>query len=207
MKKGKIIVLNGTSSAGKSTIAKAVQTMMDEPYLCTGVDHFQLAYPSGLVSIGNTLAGELVGWQVRYSEGGLQEIRMGSVGLQMLEAMYRALTGISNAGVNVVIDDVIWNQQILETAVSILHTYPIYFFALDLSLAAAEQREKERGNRGPGNARYFYSLVYNLNDVYDARFDVENNDPETCAELIKTAVATTQPAAFKTLYERLFQEE
>ena len=40
MKPGNVIVLNGTSSAGKTTVAKALQRIMDEPYLHTGNDQF-----------------------------------------------------------------------------------------------------------------------------------------------------------------------
>jgi hypothetical protein len=42
-----------------------------------------------------------------------------------------------------------------------------------------------------------------LNDVYDARIDVEHHDPETCAQLVKTAVSTTEPTAFKRLASKL----
>lgn len=202
MEKGKIILLNGTSSAGKSTTAKAVQAVMAETYLHLGVDHFQQAFPSGLIGIGTKLTGELVGWQVRYSDNGLQEVRIGPLGYRLGAAMYRAVAGVSDAGINVVMDDVIWTRQMLATAVKILHTYPVYFIALDLSLAAAEQRERARGDRGPGNAQYFYPLVYELNDIYDARIDVEKHDLETSAQLIKTAVATIQPTAFKKLAQQ-----
>lgn len=40
MKPGSIVLNNGTSSAGKSTLARALQEAMDEPYLHTGIDHF-----------------------------------------------------------------------------------------------------------------------------------------------------------------------
>lgn len=202
MEKGKIIILNGTSSAGKSTTARAVQAVMAETCLHLGVDHFQQTFPPGLIGIGTTLTGELAGWQVRYSQNGLQEVRIGPLGYRLGEAMYRAAAGISDAGIHVVMDDVIWTRQMLATAVKILHAYPVYFIALDLSLAAAEKREQTRDDRGPGNAQYFYPLVYELNDIYDARIDVEKHDPETSACLINTAVATNQPTAFKKLQQQ-----
>lgn len=204
MSQGKIIILNGASSAGKSTTAKAVQAIMDEPYLHTGVDHFQLAFPPNLVNIAGQEDGEVVGWEVVYGETSLQDIRIGPVGQQMIQGMYRMVAALSDTGINIVVDDVIWNEWILQTAVSILHTYPVYFIALDLSQESAQQREQKRGNRGPGNVQYFYSRVYDLNDIYDARIDVENNNPESCAQLVKTAVATTQPTAFKSLLQRIY---
>jgi hypothetical protein len=42
---GSIILLNGTSSAGKSTLATAVQDVMDAPYLHLGIDLFFEALP------------------------------------------------------------------------------------------------------------------------------------------------------------------
>ncbi|MBX3059320.1 MAG: hypothetical protein KF770_22855 [Anaerolineae bacterium] len=200
---GNIILLNGTSSAGKSTIAQALQTVMDGPYLHTGVDHFQLACPPGLVNIQGDLAAEPVGWEVVYRDDGLHSVRIGPIGRQLITGMYRMIAVLSESGINLIVDDVIWQEWILHTAVTILHPYPIYFIAIDLSLAAAEQREQQRGNRGPGNVRYFYPRVYELNDVYDARIDAETNDPERCAQLIKTAVATIRPTAFKQLYQAL----
>ncbi len=196
---GNIILLNGTSSAGKSTIAQALQKAMDEPYLHTGIDHFQLAFPPGLVNIQGDLLAEPGGWEVVYEDDGLHSVRIGPVGRQLITGMYRMIAVLSESGINLIVDDVIWQEWILHTAVTILHPYPVYFIAIDLSFDAAEQRERQRGNRGPGNVRYFYSRVYELNDMYDARIDAETNDPERCAQLIKTAVTTAQPTAFKQL--------
>ncbi len=202
MHKGNIILLNGTSSAGKSTTAQAVQAIMDEPYLHTGVDHYQLAFPSNLVNIDGQEENEAVGWEVVYGPTHLQSIRIGPVGKQLITGMYHMIAALSDNGIHVVVDDVIWNQWILETAVSILHNHPLHFIALDLSLATSKQREQQRGNRGPGNAQFFYTRVYGLNDIYDARINVENNDPDACAGLIKTAVTSTTPTAFQTLYQK-----
>jgi chloramphenicol 3-O-phosphotransferase len=84
-----------------------------------------------------------------------------------------------------------------------LHAHPAYFVCIDISLAGAEAREVERGDRGPGNVRYFYDRVYGLNDVYDLRVDAEENDPEACARMIKEAVATTEALAIGRLYRQL----
>jgi phospho-2-dehydro-3-deoxyheptonate aldolase len=47
---GSVILLNGTSSAGKSTLANAVQDVMDAPYLCLGIDCFFDALPQRYVA-------------------------------------------------------------------------------------------------------------------------------------------------------------
>ena len=45
MNKGKIICLNGVSSSGKSTIAKALQDKLNEPYYLMSEDTFTFMLP------------------------------------------------------------------------------------------------------------------------------------------------------------------
>ena len=45
MNKGTIIILNGTSSSGKTSIVKALQEVLDEPYLDAGIDKFLFMLP------------------------------------------------------------------------------------------------------------------------------------------------------------------
>jgi phospho-2-dehydro-3-deoxyheptonate aldolase len=47
---GSVILLNGASSAGKSTLANAVQDVMDAPYLHLGIDLFFDALPQRYVA-------------------------------------------------------------------------------------------------------------------------------------------------------------
>jgi chloramphenicol 3-O phosphotransferase len=42
---GTVIVLNGTSSAGKNSLARAIQDVMDDPYLVLGIDVFLEHFP------------------------------------------------------------------------------------------------------------------------------------------------------------------
>lgn len=49
--KGNVVLLNGTSSAGKSRIATALQEQMNAPYLHTGVDHLLPRLPARLFCV------------------------------------------------------------------------------------------------------------------------------------------------------------
>jgi len=40
MSSGYIIILNGTSSSGKTSIVNALQNILEEPYLEAGIDKF-----------------------------------------------------------------------------------------------------------------------------------------------------------------------
>ena len=203
MSRGTIILLNGTSSAGKSTIAKALQEVMDEPYLHSGPDHFQLSHPPGMITITDDPNIESDGWLAVYGDDGLREVRIGPLGQQVIAGVYQAMAALSDTGLNVIVDSVFAEQWSLEMAASAFHDYPAYFVCIDISLAGAELREQDRGDRGPGNVRYFYDKVYGLNDVYDLRVNADENDAETCARLIKEAVETKEPEALRRLRQTL----
>ena len=45
MSVGRVLVLNGTSSSGKSTLGTALQTLLPDPWLVIGIDTFVFALP------------------------------------------------------------------------------------------------------------------------------------------------------------------
>ena len=51
MQPGKILILNGTSSSGKSSILEALQTTLDDPYRNAGLDKFIWMLPACPVSL------------------------------------------------------------------------------------------------------------------------------------------------------------
>jgi len=55
---GKVILLNGTSSSGKSTIAKELRRVLPEPYLYVSIDEFLHQLPVSVLEDGGRLAHE-----------------------------------------------------------------------------------------------------------------------------------------------------
>ena len=45
MNHGIIIILNGTSSSGKTSVLHALQDLLEEPYLEAGIDKFFSCFP------------------------------------------------------------------------------------------------------------------------------------------------------------------
>ena len=203
MSRGTIILLNGTTSAGKTTIGRALQEVMDEPYFLSGADHFQTIYPSGLITITEDPTVTSDGLLAVYGEGGLQEVRQGLLARRVFEGVHRAMAALSDAGLNVIVDSVITDLTSLGTIVSIFRDYPAYFVCVDVPLDVAEERQRIRGDRGPGNVRYFYDKIYDVNDLYDLRLDSDANNPKECARIIREAVETTEPIALRRLHEQL----
>ena len=211
MDHGNIVLLNGTSSAGKTSIAKALQDLMDTPYLHTGTDHFLprvphkyfevsdgmhpataeyflLVYPGGAArAVAGREGGEAV-----YGHGILTEVRIGPGGLQLLAGMYRSIAALAAAGIDVIVDTVIHDRRVLKAAVDAFADCRVLFVGVKVPRAVAERRERERGDRGPGGARAFYDLVH-AHAIYDLELDTSLASPVECAGQIKQALHQDQP--------------
>lgn len=211
MDPGNIVLLNGTSSAGKTSIARSLQEIMETPYLYTGVDapvgqlhpkfveisdgtapansdYITLVYQGGANRIGAERDGE----PVVHGDGILKEVRLGPATIKIKAAQYRAVATLAAAGLDVIIDDVIFDRRVLAAAVESLPASRVLFVAVRLPLALAEQRERARGDRGPGGAAAFYHLVHAC-AVYDLELDTSTATPLECAQQIKTALETNLP--------------
>lgn len=183
MKKGKIIFLNGTSSSGKSTLAKALQRKLSEPYFCIAMDTF-----TDIISP----------WFTGDYNGETSE----NLERQSLSAMHHTIKLYSDLGYNVIVDDVIckWvssqgkEYRLLEECVELMHDYPILFVKVYCPLEELKHREIERGDRGIGSAEGNYNLLYPKDD-YDIVVDTYKNTSEECADMIINLLE--QPECYK----------
>ena len=64
---GNIIILNGTSSSGKTSIVNALQAILDEPYLEVGIDKFIFMLPGRYLD--RPLWDEVLGQAVKAGPG------------------------------------------------------------------------------------------------------------------------------------------
>ncbi len=221
MDRGNIVVLNGTSSSGKSSIARALQEVMDTPYLHTGTDHFMARFPQRFAVPSDgvdpaTADGFLLVFRdgvartfatpdgrAGYAGATLAEVRIGPVGLRLLAGMYRAVAVFAAAGNDVVADVVIHDPRELQAAVTALAGSAPLFVGVRLPRAVAERREAERGDRAKGGAVAFYDLVH-AHGFYDLELDTSVLSPMECALRIKEALQSGHPRdAFRQLAQRL----
>lgn len=205
VKPGNIILLNGTSSSGKTTLAKALQRSLDEPYLHLGNDQFlHPNRPNSLLVYSNgTEPSQSEGWVAVFREGRFVDLRVGTIGSQWLKGMFRAMAAWSKAGNHLIADVVLHNQRILQAAVEALHPLPVWFISVYCPLEVAEKREQERGERrAPGGARLFYEGVYRQG-VFDLLVDTAVNNPEDCARQIMHHMKEgPSPSAFRQLHQQ-----
>jgi len=191
---GQIILLNGTSSAGKTTIAKKLQEILPQPYLHTGIDHFLGAAPwSRLMVYGDSTAQtDAEGWFLPFRDGALIGApRLGPVAYQWLDGMYASFAALAAAGVNLIVDDAIYDPQVLQMAVTRLAALPLFFVGLHCPVEEAVRRELARGDRAPGGAAVFHGLVHR-HGVYDLQLDTAELSPSECAQQIQAALPGNQ---------------
>jgi chloramphenicol 3-O phosphotransferase len=146
MAPGNVVILNGTSSAGKTTIAAAVQDVMDEAYVHLGIDHFGLPERFN-VRTEEAEPAAADGFLIMFRDGRLVDVRLGPLGYRLRDGMYRAIAGLAEAGNHVVADDVIWDPRVLRSAVEALRHLPVLFVGVRCPLEVAERWEHERGDR------------------------------------------------------------
>jgi chloramphenicol 3-O phosphotransferase len=208
---GTIVLLNGTSSSGKTSIVRALQARLNEPWLHTGIDEYAPRLPAKFTSVTGgpdpvysnytTLVYdrpterkvvELGGVEFAYGEGQLVDVHLGPGAVHVLAARYRGMAATAAAGVNLAIDDVIFDPRVLRAAVDAFADSDALFVGLRLPLEVAEQREQARGDRGPGGARLFHERVH-AHGLYDLELDTSMLTPNECAQRIAQALAAGQP--------------
>ncbi|MDQ3704512.1 MAG: chloramphenicol phosphotransferase CPT family protein [Chloroflexota bacterium] len=193
---GNIVFLNGTSSAGKTSISRALQNIMPTPMLRTGMDHFCGGAPISLfvcVEADGERPAEVDGWLEVYRDGTLVELpRIGPVGKRLLAGMYQAIAAVALVGNDVIVDDMIYDPEVLRSAVVALKDLPVLFVGVHVPVDIARQRELERGDRSPGGAAIFLEHVH-VHDTYDLELDTSTMTPEECAARIKTALESGHP--------------
>jgi chloramphenicol 3-O phosphotransferase len=200
---GDVIVLNGPSSAGKTSVAQALQEIMEVPYFRLGVDDLGTAGPPGLMRFADEGYAEtpdyfLMVYRNLPGEGSApgariySELRIGPNGMRVIAAMYSALAEIPRHGVNLIVDSVIFNEQVLREAVQAFRDLPVLFVGLHVPREVAERRERARGDRELGTAGAHYDRVHG-HGLYDLEFDTSMVTPLECAQQIKRAVVEGHP--------------
>ena len=206
MEQGNIIFLDGTSSSGKSGIAKALQEILDDYYVHTGIDHYMERIPGKfhLLSDGkNPFTTEGLLWVSPDGGKHITEIRIGPAAFRLYSGMYRAYARLATMGINLIIDDVIYEPRVLKEAVSILHPFKVLFVGVKCPFEIAEQREQARGDRSLGLVRAHYDLVH-AHGIYDLEIDTSIMTSLECANQIKNRLQNgPTPEAFQSLQRSL----
>lgn len=195
-----IILLNGVSSAGKSSIAKSLQNIWPSPLLELGIDRFIAMLPRKYIGFGD-LAREGFGYITDHDEKGpVVYVRPGWVGQKLYDTMPGAIRALSDQGYDLVVDEVFEGDSRLRQYVHLLCDVNVYFVAVYCDLDVIEYREHARQNRPVGMSRPQYKCVHGPTRVYDFDVDTTSVTPDFCAQQISDFVqSNSSPQAFAEL--------
>ncbi len=171
--RGMVIFLNGTSGAGKTTLAAAIQEASDVPYLHAGFDaYFAMVPPKWGGGRGGPLSAEGFRYETSTDTDGRPRtvITYGDVGRRMLFAMHRSAAALTSAGTNVIIDEMLLSEEMLDDWLRVLEGIDVLFVGVHCDLKVLEQREAVREHGVPGLARGHLDLVH-AHKVYDLEVD------------------------------------
>jgi chloramphenicol 3-O phosphotransferase len=161
------IVLHGPTSAGKSSLAKALQDSSDVPVFHISLDAF--------VEMSRRR-------DMRSDDELKQALRLHHLNLQS------TLRRIATSHFEIVLDLVLRDTTALTECISALAPRRTYVIGVSCPLNVLEERERNRGDRGVGMAReQFGNPAYSRS--YSMRLDTSTCTPEEGARHIRSFIA------------------
>ena len=155
-----MILLNGASSSGKSTLAKALQTRLETPHLHVAEDTFWAMLPERDLP-----------FDVRF------RTYYGFMG---------AVAALARAGNCVIVDTVADDKDAWAEFARLLEGVGVLAVGVRCALETLEARERERGDRGVGTARRQFETVH-AHCRYDVEVDTSAMTIEACVDAIVAA--------------------
>ncbi|QBG36131.1 chloramphenicol phosphotransferase CPT family protein [Litorilituus sediminis] len=155
---GNVIILNGASSAGKTTLSRCLQSTFSEVYLVCSLDAFWNMTP--------------------------YDIPAGSKNFPNMKlALAKSVKALAETGHNVIVDIVFCGEKTYREMTSELSQLNLTLVKVECSLEELEKRELARGNRKVGLASSQYESVHR-GVLYDLTVNTEKYSPEQCAQAI-----------------------
>jgi chloramphenicol 3-O phosphotransferase len=151
----RIIFLHGASSAGKSTLARALQASIELPFWSISIDHLRDA---GVLPSARIASGEFAWREMRPA---------------FFDGFHRSLTAYAEAGNNLIVEHILdtpgWHAQLA----TLLAPFDLFFVGVHAALPDLVRREAARGDRQIGSAEHDFNTLHR-DFHYD--FEVSSSD-------------------------------
>jgi len=168
-----VIVLNGTSSAGKTSIARCLQSILPAPWLRLGIDDLTRAAPDAGLDDGSLLHVTATG-----------QVELGPAWQALETSWYAGMATIAATGTGVIVDEVLLDggagQERLRTALCGLE---VLWVGVTCDPAVANARAARRPDRVAGLVASQWPVVHE-GVVYDLVVDTSRATSARCAERI-----------------------
>jgi chloramphenicol 3-O phosphotransferase len=176
----RIVLLNGVGSAGKTSVARALQGITADPFLYVAMDVFLEMMPESSFGHPDGLSFETV------VEDGKPSvvIREGPLSRRTFRGMRHAIAAMAGQGNDMIVDEVILDAAVAAEYEALLAPYALHRIGVFAPLDVLEERERRRGDREIGLARWQFDRVHR-GMTYDLELDTSRATPLDCAEAIK----------------------
>ena len=167
---GHIILLNGASSAGKSTLALALQRRLPQPFWHYSMDHLRVAK---VLPWERIESGEFP-WRPTQRE-------------QFFEGFHNSIPAFAAAGNNLIVEHIVETADWMRRLLALLQNFDVFFVGVHCPLDELERRERQRGDRRIGEARADFEVTHTF-----GRYDFEcsmNDEPDVVAARVADAWA------------------
>ena len=189
--RGRVIVLNGTSSAGKSTLSRALQARLDGAWLGIGIDTVVFALPKAYLDL--PLWGEVFRY-VPAEPGSPAPFRIvtGELGHRLVDGLHGMVASLAGAGLSVIVDHVLLEPGWLPDLATRLRDHEVLFVGVRCPLETVVRREAERKDRTIGQAAAMFDVVHRAGG-YDLEVDTSVLTPSECAAAIESRLSAGPP--------------
>lgn len=172
VKPGIVIILNGPSAAGKSSLQKSIQRLASVPYLNVGIDNFfNDLFPDEHGKLGVQTEADF-GSDLRWVtiHDNLVYLHVGPSGKKIVDGMNRAIAAYAKTGNNLVVDYIMYEQSWLQDLLHQLQGCPVYVIGVHVPLDILQAREQARSTSPIGHAGSHYHTVH-VGNRYDVWID------------------------------------
>jgi chloramphenicol 3-O phosphotransferase len=185
-----VILLNGGSSAGKSTLAEALRARLEVGWVVVGIDDWLAKIeerwwtpvdggPPAFAFVPGDLPGSLVPL-------------VAGPGDRLIDGYRRAVGALASAGVGVIVDEVCFDDGGWRRWEEVLDGVPVLRVAIRCDATIAEQRERRRGDRTPGLALGLAEAAHR-SATYDVELDLGRATTAEAASVVIEAWAARRP--------------
>ena len=193
------IILNGSSSAGKTTLATKLQQLLPEPWQYLGLDQYRDGMPQRVRGLNAPAGSEgSLGLNVVPVTNSLTAIEFGPYGDRVLSCMRQSVGLFNRQGISVIVDDLLLKPDYVDDYLTSLNLDQTWLIGVHCAAEVLNQRELARPGRFPGTAIEHQQRVHEWLYTYDLEVDTTDCSPRQLAEAV-IARLQTPPQALRSM--------
>jgi chloramphenicol 3-O phosphotransferase len=182
---GRVIILNGPSAVGKSSIIRAFQAKRSELWLGIGIDNFFVGVlpPKFYLEDAPEHREVMYGVATEDEQGKLFTLHIGKQGQKVIKGMHQAIAAYARAGNNVIVDYIMYDSAWHDDLMSALSGVSVMSIGVTADLSVIKERERVRATSPQGHARSVYESTHQGWN-YDLMINTDEMTPDQSAEYI-----------------------